>query len=298
MSDKAELRSKLRHIAEELEKDLKRVEVKGRTLCLKIKLHTYEVFTRQMSPPKAVDRVDDLYNYALPMLAKLEKEIPDMKLRLMGLRCTHLISTKRADVDNFFAKRANAVPGVLQNNADMWEVWPDSEFEKAARAERQAKFEELERLSQEHGQEENGQLHGFEDFPFPGTEVPVIHRMPVQDFSTADWHEPFGRYKYGSAPNTPDKPPLIKLDSKGESWECPICATAQAANDRDFNEHIDLCLSRGTIRNAVAESAAVTDSKDNTPTRPGSAAGVKRKGGAAGQSGNEGEAKQRKLFFA
>lgn len=292
MSDKTELRSKLRHIAEELEKDLKRVEVKGRTLCLKIKLHTYEVFTRQMSPPKAIHRVDDLYNYALPMLAKLEKEIPNMKLRLMGLRCTHLISTKKADVDSFFAKRANSTSGIQNNSADEWEVWPETEFEEAARAERQAEFEELERLSQEHDQSNNA-----EDFPFPGVDVLATDRKPMQDFSTADWHEPFGRYKYGSAPNTPEKPQLAKQDSKAESWECPICGTAQAANDREFNEHIDLCLSRGTIRNVVAENAAVHDSKENTPTRPNSAAGVKRKG-PAGQSGNEGEAKQRKLFFA
>ena len=40
--------------AEELEKDLQRTEFKGRTLCLKVKLHTYEVFTRQIQPPKAV----------------------------------------------------------------------------------------------------------------------------------------------------------------------------------------------------------------------------------------------------
>ena len=46
MGGKAELRDKLRWIAEELEKDLTRTQFKGRTLVLKIKLHTYEVFTR------------------------------------------------------------------------------------------------------------------------------------------------------------------------------------------------------------------------------------------------------------
>ena len=40
MSDKAELRVKLRWVAEELEKDLARTQFKGRTLVLKIKLHT------------------------------------------------------------------------------------------------------------------------------------------------------------------------------------------------------------------------------------------------------------------
>ncbi|KAL8980806.1 MAG: hypothetical protein Q9177_005774 [Variospora cf. flavescens] len=90
MSGREELRAKLRWIAEELEKDLARTQHKGRTLVLKIKLHTYEVLTRQVVPPKAVAAADDLYAYALPMFQKLEREIPGMKLRLMGLRCTHL----------------------------------------------------------------------------------------------------------------------------------------------------------------------------------------------------------------
>ncbi|KAL8809918.1 MAG: hypothetical protein Q9200_002995 [Gallowayella weberi] len=93
MSGKEELRAKLRWIAEELEKDLARTQHKGRTLVLKIKLHTYEVLTRQVVPPKAVSTADDLYTYALPMFQKLEREIPGMKLRLMAQRKKTSISS-------------------------------------------------------------------------------------------------------------------------------------------------------------------------------------------------------------
>ena len=82
----AALRGKLRDIADELEGDLKRTEYKGRTLVLKVKLHTFEVLTRQTVPPFAVGKSEDLYRFALPMLSRLEKEIPNMRLRLMGLR--------------------------------------------------------------------------------------------------------------------------------------------------------------------------------------------------------------------
>ncbi|KAK5076894.1 hypothetical protein LTR64_005626 [Lithohypha guttulata] len=298
MSNKAELRSKLRHIAEELEKDMKRVEVKGRTLCLKIKLHTYEVFTRQVCTPKAISMADDLYNYALPMLTKLEKEIPNMTLRLMGLRATHLLSTKKADVDAFFARKQVTSRPVNSNIEGEWEVWPDEEFEEAARQEREAEFQEMERLSQ-----------GYDDLPkttnnslpFPGTDIADLpeHGSPhvdsLQNFSTADWHEPFGRYKYGSAPNTPDKAQLNKQVSQDGTWDCPVCGAPQAANDKDFNEHIDLCLSRGTIRDAVAEVASAHGPEDKTPNRPVSAMGVKRKGGTTTELAGS---KQRKLFFA
>lgn len=89
MGDSTALRNKLRWTAEELEKDMIRTQFKGRTLCLKVKLHTFEVFTRQVIPPKAIYIADDLYKFALLMLAKLEQEFPGMRLRLMGLRCTH-----------------------------------------------------------------------------------------------------------------------------------------------------------------------------------------------------------------
>ena len=308
MSRPEELRAKLRHTAEELEKDMARVEVKGRTLVLKIKLHTYEVFTRQVAPPKAVHLADDLYHYALPMLAKLEKETPDFKLRLMGLRCTHLVSTKKGRQD--FFKRAshpsssNKYPSTTDAEGE-WEVWPDTEFEEAARQERQEEMAELERLSQEHDQiGDNG-----------STTAPAF-------FSTAAWHEPFGAYKYGSLPNSPVKPAPTPSMPTDETWACPICQISQPANDNTaFNAHVDLCLSRQTIREAVAEAdrrpptgRAATDNDTGSPDpessvqsrqlrRPRSGMGGKRKAVSGGDAEPEvanGVAthRQKKLFFA
>jgi DNA polymerase kappa len=253
ISSKQELREKLRHTAEELEKDMARVAVKGRTLVLKIKLHTYEVFTRQIAPPKAVCLAEDLYNYSLPMLSKLEKELPEFRLRLMGLRCTHLVSTKKTATD-FFRR----TPGIANENKatgeDEWEVWPDSEFEEAARQERQDDIDELRRLSQEQDREHDTDRTCSND----DTMAREIWT------STADFHEPFGKYKYGSespqkskhghVPNTgtakPPKPEEQQL------WDCPICQLPQPASDKEFNDHIDLCLSRQTIKEAVKEAEA------------------------------------------
>ena len=270
MSDKAELREKLRHTAEELEKDMARVGVKGRTLVLKIKLHTYEVFSRQVAPPKAICLEDDLYNYSLPMLAKYEKEIPNMRLRLMGLRCTHLISTERY-TGNFFGPRSSMLterPHSCSVGDGEWEVWPDYEFEDAARQEHQDEIDEMERLSQEHDQTE-GLVAG-----------------PA-------FHEPFGRYKYGSEPNSPAKP-AVAMKESDQYWDCPICTVPQPANDRDFNAHIDLCLSRETIKEAVADAtnSAPTKSEMDIPTRPTSAAGKRKASGEIGA-----DRKQKKLFF-
>jgi len=304
ISTKDELRQKLRHTAEELEKDMSRVGVKGRTVVLKVKLHTYEVFTRQVAPPKAVCLADDLYNYSLPMLAKLEKEMPDFKLRLMGLRCTHLVSTKKDSTD-FFRRWTNTVSSTEKSGNDgEWEVWPDSEFEEAARQEKQEEMEELERLSQEQERLRD-------------------QRPGIKEISTADWHEPFGRYKFGSEPNSPAKPGRLRSEAvpatqKKEPhpdllWDCPICQLPQPANDKDFNSHIDICLSRQTIREVVAEAEASSDSARASPEVPGVLAprprsaignGVstsnKRKASASLPSGGDTAVgtRQKKLFFS
>jgi DNA polymerase kappa len=213
LQDPDALRGKLRHVADELEGDLKRTEYKGRTLCIKIKLHTYEVLTRQTTPPFAVHRADDLYKYSLPILEKLMKEIPNMKLRLMGLRVTHIVSTKKPGIDFFGRVKA---PGTLKpvqpgNDGD-WETWPEEEFEEAARRERNDEMNELEKLSQEHDAQEH------KDVPTAADEA--------------------------SAP--PE-----------EQWTCPICSLPQAPNDATFNAHIDFCLSKQTIKEAVKSTAPI-----------------------------------------
>lgn len=254
MSDKTELREKLRWIAEELEKDLARTHFKGRTLVLKVKLHTYEVLTRQTIPPRALQTADDLYTYALPMMQKLEREIPGMKLRLMGLRCTNLVSTKKVGIDFFGLRRAISVPegGIpplktaLTDDDGEWEVWPEAEFEEAARQERQDEMNELERLSQEE----------------PTGEVRLQ-----------------GRSK-GYEPNVAKRDE--NLEKQEELWNCPICSRPQKANDQEFNSHIDHCLSRQTIKEAVQEepSAPVNTSSSVRSVAPRGRPSGKRKANA------------------
>ncbi|KAL2038293.1 hypothetical protein N7G274_008942 [Stereocaulon virgatum] len=263
MSDKTELREKLRWTAEELEKDLIRTQFKGRTLVLKIKLHTYEVFTRQTIPPKAVSTADDLYTYSLPMLTKLGKEIPGMKLRLMGLRCTHLVSTKKTGID-FFGMRqmsADGEAGPLSTKVDEngeWEVWPEEEFEEAARQERQDEMNELERLSQEQQLREDMAVldpltqkqqldesnrrhkHGREILPNPTPKKRTTSNIRELCPSVG-----FQKPATGYVPPPKEEKP----------WTCPICARPQSASAKDFNDHIDYCLSRQTIKEAVRDTS-------------------------------------------
>lgn len=214
ISGRAELRVKLRSISEELEKDLARAQVKGRTLVLKVKLHTYEVITRQTVPSKALSTADDLFNNSLPLMSKLEREIPGMKLRLMGLRCTNLVNTKKGNVSFFGSRYGNmneTIPRRISvDENEGWEVWPEQEFEDAARQEREDEMNELEKLSQDD--------------------------MPIQE-------------------NELSLNPPTAIESKQIFWPCPICDHPQPPNDKDFNYHIDFCLSRKTIKEAVEQDS-------------------------------------------
>ncbi|KAJ4291483.1 hypothetical protein N0V88_006080 [Collariella sp. IMI 366227] len=211
MHDSAQLREKLRKTAEELEMDMRKAECKGRTLCLKVKLHTFEVLTRQVVPPKAVYLAEDLYNYALPMLVKLEQEMPGMRLRLMGLRCTHLLSTKKPDARAFFGLRQHRTgPGDTAGDASITDGRGETEGEPDG---------------------ENGAFSGQEVEDTPG----------------------FRRHGKEILPN-PVKEQFARFEE--ELWDCPVCARPQPAEERQFNEHIDLCLSRQAIRDTVQQDAA------------------------------------------
>lgn len=274
MSDPEQLREKLRWTATELEKDMRRAEVKGRTLVLKVKLHTYEVFTRQVAPPKAISLADDLYNYALPILAKLEQDVPAFKLRLMGLRCTHLVSMKKPDARAFFGlKPQRSVSSGSNDKTSMmdkptnlegpdcdfsgdWEAWPE---------------EDLARLDQDLDP------------------VDYHHDTEAADPASEEIYHHHGKEV---VPN----PKRKSSPAEDESWwDCPICQRPQSTDERLFNEHIDLCLSRQAIRDTVHNEStrSPTPSSDIPDAKRPKLVDKKKRARTAAV----GDPKQKKLFF-
>ncbi|OJJ96221.1 hypothetical protein ASPACDRAFT_125768 [Aspergillus aculeatus ATCC 16872] len=242
LGGKEELRARLWSAAEELEKDLARTEFKGRTLVLKVKLATFEVLSRQCQPSRAVFTAKDLYAFSLPMLEKLEKEIPDIKLRLLGLRCTNLVSTKKVGIE-FFGVAPRPKPAVepsTDDNPDQ-EIGAEEAFERAARQELHDEMNEIEKLSQEV------------------SESADVDGKPAQNTTPA-------------------------------YWDCPICLRPQVADDRVFNDHVDYCLSKQTIKEAV--QGAIEHVREETP--PAASKSRKRKPPGQESPGP----RQKKLFFS
>ncbi|KAJ9626918.1 hypothetical protein H2203_003375 [Taxawa tesnikishii (nom. ined.)] len=240
LSDPKELRQKLQWLAEELQKDCERTQFKGRTLVLKVKMHTYE---------------EDLYKYSLPMLAKLEKEMPNMKLRLMGLRITQLVSMKKGDVDFFGRKKGTASAPVIRKasatDEGEWEQWPDEEFEDAARQERQDEMEELERLSQDHAVQESKDDNAAQNSKDEESD------KERQAFEARKHDNGFAWRLLLEEERAKERAEAEQAAEaeKEERWSCPICGLPQPAEDKAFNTHIDGCLSRQTIKEIVKTSS-------------------------------------------
>ncbi|ODQ51250.1 DNA/RNA polymerase [Saitoella complicata NRRL Y-17804] len=192
-----ELRAKLRQISEDLEGDCERTQLSGRTLHLKIKLDTYEVYTRQVAMGKYIWQADELYKHGLPLL---EREIHqaggNLRLRLMGLRLTQLGGrgeSDKVDVNKFF--------GVKRSNSD------------SITATKRIRTGESPSI-------DSGDF-SFEDGVEDDLGPPQLEELPKEE----------------------------KVEE--DKCPCPICGLLVPADDRKLNEHIDLCLSRETIKEAA-----------------------------------------------
>ncbi|KAI0879796.1 uncharacterized protein GGS22DRAFT_182809 [Annulohypoxylon maeteangense] len=265
MCSPAQFREKLRWTADELEKDMRRAECKGRTLVLKVKLHTYEVLTRQVVTPRAICTADDLYNHSLPILARLEQDIPGMKLRLMGLRCTHLISTKKPDARAFFRLRP------LTTSANS--VAPDGIGDQ--------KISEI-------AQADDLPHDMLEDIPHDNS---ASGSNGVDELQGSQMNDP-RRYEKGVVP-IPKRP--APAEEPAEWWDCPVCNRPQPTDERLFNDHIDLCLSRQTIRDTVQrDHVRSSTSTSDTPVPKRLKSGGEKK---RSRSSASIDPRQTKLFF-
>jgi len=136
---------------------------------------------------------------------------------------------KKDGIDFFGMGKSNkpasggSTPRPPSRDDDQWEVWPETEFEDAARQELQDEMNEIELLSQEAEGRSNIGV-GIERHAHGKAIIPNPVPSNMENASTVE-EELF--------------------------WSCPICSRPQPADDKAFNEHIDLCLSRQTIQDVV-----------------------------------------------
>ncbi|WVQ80235.1 hypothetical protein IAT38_002340 [Cryptococcus sp. DSM 104549] len=221
-------------IAEELEKDLERLEYAGKTVTVKYKLHTYENKTRARSVPKYISTAKEFLPIAQELL---KKELP-LRIRLLGIRLSTLKDLTLPDkgIKGFFkasAKDKNAagpsrsatpaedVPEMLRLDAD------------DVRASQEA--------SQEFALEEEGEQNLADDSdPFaPGDHAPSTSSSIL------------GKRKSPSPSTTlPTTSTSTAPISTGPT--CPICGKdlPDGTSNQELNDHVDWCLNKDAIDEA------------------------------------------------
>ena len=216
-----------------------KTELQGRTLVLRVKMYTYEEAIRQKPLPYPIWKAKNLYDYALPLLNKLEEEYKPMKIRLMGLRLTNISTRKKeAGGTNFFKPILVKKRKFGGEEEERWEEWPEEEFQK---------YDETGFQVQQAGEIEIERNE--EEMYFDG--------LKSDDFLAIEAEGLEGG----------EQPAKEEVEEEEVYWPCPICELPQAPDDRMFNDHVDYCLSKQTIREAVrlGDGENEFESAANTP---------------------------------
>jgi DNA polymerase kappa len=99
------------------------------------------------------------------------------------------------------------------------------------------------------------------------------------------WHDDSHETIYGAS----------DAEAADKRWDCPICGRPQPADERRFNDHLDSCLSRRTIRDTVQRDTTESPPlPSDTPTaKRMKSCGEKKRGRPAGLD----DPRQKKLSF-
>jgi DNA polymerase-4 len=88
MSDVLDMEEELQEIARELGERLKRLEIKGRTITLKVRYHDFERCTRSYSIGHFIDDADLLFQISRDLL--YATEVLSKPVRLLGISVSNL----------------------------------------------------------------------------------------------------------------------------------------------------------------------------------------------------------------
>ncbi|KAF6760313.1 DNA polymerase kappa [Ephemerocybe angulata] len=286
LGDEAKILAKLEEVAEELENDMEHEGWTGKTVTLKFKLDTYQVFTRAKSLGRWVTKKEDLFNIGKELLIP---ELP-LKIRLIGLRVTKLkdLRAPETGIKRFFGQvKPNQDEGNVKKKQKLEHEFHTVEDEDPVNEDSMPGFHEHDEGLGFEVLEDEPQLD--EDIPAAGPSKPKP-RPPVSaptcspplnssaDVKSSGIHDPLllkskekARAKSADphTSNTADNrdremasEAQPRTPTKGSSTflECPICQKKLETDNQGLNAHIDFCLSRGAIWDAQAETVAGTSS--------------------------------------
>ncbi|KIM83394.1 hypothetical protein PILCRDRAFT_97225 [Piloderma croceum F 1598] len=286
LSSKEKILQKLEEIALELEGDLNRLGFTGKTVTLKYKLDTYQVFTRARSFDRWIStKKEDLFATGKELLLP---ELP-LTIRLIGLRVTKLkdlrASSPSGGIKRFFeplntsAQKRRKLLDDLEQSADL----PVMELNQTEPEEAMPGFYEHDEADEEldmvvdnvEGEDHPLQIHATETTvvqtrPRPPVSAPArafSSRQQNAEASTSSGSRGAVESRTATtsyitraseaASRSRSAEPSIEapLDTGATgTLQCPICTKTLETDNQGLNSHIDFCLSRGAIMAAQTKA--------------------------------------------
>ncbi|KAF9241588.1 IMS-domain-containing protein [Melanogaster broomeanus] len=280
LSDKQMILAKLEEVANELAGDMLSGGWTGKTVTLKYKLDTYEVFTRAKSFDHWVSQnKEDLFAIGKELLLP---ELP-LTIRLIGLRVTKLKDLHAAEpvggIKHFFEVSSSSPRKRARLEADI-------EEEQVADTESRVDEDSMPDLYEEEDLEPDPFENGLSDQDMEGPETsrsdphfkPRSHKPRSRARTIPSRTNPNSEDRAESSGSRSVSNPGSNLSGKapqslavaGELEEhiCPICSKQLATDNQGLNTHIDFCLSKGAILEAQVEASS-PKKPTQKPTRLG-----------------------------
>ncbi|KAI0630132.1 DNA/RNA polymerase [Trametes polyzona] len=265
LSDTNKIYAKLEEIAAELEGDMEEGGWTGKTVTLKYKLDTFQVYTRARSFDRWIStKKEDLFAIGKELL---KPELP-LTLRLIGLRVTKL-KDLRAEAES----KARGIKRFFENASSS-----TSPKKKRRIGEAHANDgDDAPRLSQDgfalampdYGDDAEDDVLAHED----GHEDESSNHLPGRARSLSVKPKSTSAPPRRSSPPKPSSSKSSALSRPGPSTgdveassflECPLCGRMLETDNQGLNEHIDFCLSKQAIKEAQAASLKPTSSTEST----------------------------------
>ncbi|KAH9892787.1 DNA/RNA polymerase [Cubamyces lactineus] len=289
LSDTSKIYAKLEEVAAELEHDMEEGGWTGKTVTLKYKLDTFQVFTRAKSFDRWISsKKEDLFAIGQELL---KPELP-LTLRLIGLRVTKLkdlkaeAESKARGIKRFFEsasmnssprKRRRFEATLTDNNEDDFPRLSQDGFATA--------------MPGFYDDAETSELVSGTDDSVTGLGVytPVHEAGPSTCKSRSTSHQPgrstsphtssVSQSMHGKLSVSPKSEKARRAATEKDELlpvvlpaplECPICGKLLDTDNQGLNEHVDFCLSKQAIKEAQTESLKPTSSGHRTAVEMGS----------------------------
>ncbi|KAN0135378.1 hypothetical protein V8E53_006657 [Lactarius tabidus] len=229
ISEKDKILGKLDDIAAELEDEMESGGWTGRTVTLKYKLDTYEVFTRAKTFNRWIKTKTELYEAGRELL---QPEWP-LRIRLIGLRVTKLKDLRKKDdgIAKFFDK---------------------SPLKKSLAHDSDGHDSDVKCIELDSDDDSDYDMQAVED------ELSIAEASTSRQPIAADLPSSEVPLRRIEAPPEPT--------STAVASECPLCMRPFSDND-ELNAHVDWCLSREAIRSAQAEGDKTKQTKPESRSK-------------------------------